>query len=148
MTAHRTCDETGLMVMRFITLAAIPAALVLAACGGSQTSGHGMGGGGGQGMGGGGSSYHYSSLTCSARSSLPGHTVEVTLADMGMTQMMGGVAPMGRHMRLSVSPMTVPAGQVSLVASNRGWRKHELLISLGRRCHRRSAGSWIGRKGR
>ena len=76
---------------------------------------------------GGGSGYHYSSLTCSAPR-LPGHTVEVKLADMGMTQMMGGVASMGARMSLSVSPATVPAGQVSLVASNRGWRTHELVI--------------------
>jgi uncharacterized cupredoxin-like copper-binding protein len=54
--------------------------------------------------------------------------VRVTLADMGMTRMMGGVAPMGAHMRLVASPSTVAAGQVSLVASNLGWRTHELVI--------------------
>jgi uncharacterized cupredoxin-like copper-binding protein len=47
---------------------------------------------------------------------------------MGMTQMMVGVASMGAHMSLSASPTTVPAGEVSLVASNRGWRTHELVI--------------------
>jgi uncharacterized cupredoxin-like copper-binding protein len=79
-------------------------------------------------MMGGGSRYHYSSLTCSAPTVLPGQTVRVTLSDMGMTKMMGGIAPMGAHMRLTASPTTVPAGQVSLVASNRGWRTHELVI--------------------
>lgn len=76
----------------------------------------------------GGSRYHYSALTCSAPSALPGRTVRVTLEDMGMTKMMGGTAPMGVHMRLSASPATVRAGQVSLVASNLGWRTHELVI--------------------
>ncbi|MDX6367422.1 MAG: hypothetical protein QOK30_2498 [Nocardioidaceae bacterium] len=73
------------------------------------------------------SGYHLSTLTCSAPP-LPGRTVEVTFADMSMTQMMGGVASRGAHMRLSASPITVAAGRVSLVASNRGWRTHELLI--------------------
>ncbi|MEP6698065.1 MAG: hypothetical protein ABJA34_14495 [Pseudonocardiales bacterium] len=54
--------------------------------------------------------------------------MKVTLADMGMTKMVGGVAPMGAHMKLTASPVTVAAGQVSLVASNRGWRRHELVI--------------------
>lgn len=77
-------------------------------------------------MGGGG--YHHSELTCSAPSSLPGRIVRVTLADMGMTRMMGGVAPMGAHMMLRAFPATVPAGQVSLVAANVGWRTHELVV--------------------
>jgi uncharacterized cupredoxin-like copper-binding protein len=79
-------------------------------------------------MMGGATAYHYSRLTCSAPNSLPGHTVNVTLADMGMTQMMGGTAPLGAHMMLRANPTTVPAGQVSLVASNMGWRTHELVI--------------------
>jgi uncharacterized cupredoxin-like copper-binding protein len=125
--------------IRVLSLAVISAAVILAGCAGnSATTGHAMGDGG-QGMGssqtmvtgqgtGSGSGYHYASLTCSAPSSLPGHTVTVTLADMGMTQMMDGVAPMGAHMSASVSPPTVAAGQVSLVASNRGWRTHELVM--------------------
>lgn len=72
--------------------------------------------------------YHYSTLTCSAPSSLPGRRVRVTLADMGMTRMMHGAAPMGAHMRLRVSPRTVPAGRVTLVAANIGWRTHELVV--------------------
>jgi uncharacterized cupredoxin-like copper-binding protein len=80
-------------------------------------------------MGGGpGSGYHFSTLTCTARQDLPGHTIVVTLADMGMTQMMGGTAPMGAHMMLRARPGTVPAGKVSLVAENMGWRTHELVI--------------------
>ena len=52
----------------------------------------------------------------------------MTLADMGMTQMMGGTAPPGAHMMLRAVPATVPAGKVSLIAQNRGWRTHELVI--------------------
>ena len=42
--------------------------------------------------------------------------------------MMGGTAPRGARMRLRAIPATVAAGQVSLVASNRGWRTHELVV--------------------
>jgi uncharacterized cupredoxin-like copper-binding protein len=90
-----------------------------------------MGGAGtsaGSPMMGGGFDYHYSQLTCVAPASLRGHVVAVTLADMGMTQQMGGTAPMGAHMMLRASPATVPAGQISLVASNMGWRTHELVV--------------------
>jgi uncharacterized cupredoxin-like copper-binding protein len=76
----------------------------------------------------GGSGYHYSGLTCSAPKSLPGAVVNVTLADMGMTQMMSGNAPLGSHMMLRATPATATAGQVSIIASNMGWRTHELLI--------------------
>lgn len=74
------------------------------------------------------SGYHYSPLRCSGPSSLPGTAVQVMLGDMGMTQMMGGTAPLGAHMMLLAVPATVPAGQVSLVAENVGWRTHELVI--------------------
>jgi len=83
-----------------------------------------MGGGGGTG----GAGYHLAQVSCSRPRSLPGRIVDVTLADMGMTRMMSGTAPLGAHMRLQVSPATVPAGQISLVASNVGWRTHELVI--------------------
>jgi uncharacterized cupredoxin-like copper-binding protein len=76
----------------------------------------------------GGSDYHYSGLTCSAPKALPGTVVNVTLADMGMTQMMSGTAPLGSHMMLRATPATTAAGQVSIVASNMGWRTHELVI--------------------
>jgi uncharacterized cupredoxin-like copper-binding protein len=80
------------------------------------------------GMMGGDPNYHYSALTCAAPTSLPGSTVTVVLGDMGMTQMMSGTAPLGSHMMLRATPATVPAGQVSLVASNMGWRTHELVV--------------------
>ena len=70
----------------------------------------------------------YSRLTCSAPSPLPGQTVRVVLADMGMHQMMGGVAPRGAHMMLSAMPGPLTPGVVSLVAQNMGWRTHELVV--------------------
>lgn len=76
----------------------------------------------------GGSQYHSAALTCSAPTSLPGRTVRVDLGDMGMTQVMGGVAPMGAQMRLQATPTTESAGTVSLIVSNVGWRTHELVI--------------------
>ena len=83
--------------------------------------------GGGAGMMG-APGYTASRLTCAAPTSLPGSTVNVTLGDMGMTRMMGGVAPLGGHMMLLATPATVPGGQVSLVVSNMGWRTHELVV--------------------
>jgi len=79
-------------------------------------------------MMGGGSGYHSSSLLCSAPSRLPGQTVAVSLTDMGMTRMMGGTATLGEQMRLTAVPAEVRAGPVTLVASNSGWRTHELVI--------------------
>ena len=79
-------------------------------------------------MMGGGSEYHYSSLRCAAPSTPPGRTVDVSLGDMGMTRMMGGLVPAGEHMMLTAVPAEAPAGQVTLVVSNRGWRTHELVI--------------------
>jgi uncharacterized cupredoxin-like copper-binding protein len=72
--------------------------------------------------------YHYAAGTCRAPGDLPGAAVRVMLADRGMTRMMGGVAPSGAHMRLLPSRGVVPAGDVSLVAANRGWRPHELVV--------------------
>jgi uncharacterized cupredoxin-like copper-binding protein len=72
--------------------------------------------------------YTASRLICAAPTSPPGSTVDVTLGDMGMTRMMGGVAPPGGHMLLVAAPAHVPAGQVSLVVSNLGWRIHELVV--------------------
>jgi len=79
-------------------------------------------------MMGGGSQYHFAALTCSAPASLPGATVRVESGDLGMTQMMGGTAPMGAQMRLLATPAIEPAGPISLVVSNVGWRTHELVI--------------------
>lgn len=80
------------------------------------------------GMMGGPAGYSFPALSCAAPASLPGTTVTVTLADMGMTRMTGGDAPMGAVMMLQATPQAVAAGQVSLVAENRGWRTHELVV--------------------
>jgi uncharacterized cupredoxin-like copper-binding protein len=117
-------------------IATAVAGLAVAGCGSGSSTGTGMmGGGAGStasttsgGMMGGVAGYHLAQVSCSAPSSLPGSTVNVTLADMGMTRMMGGTAPLGAHMMLRASPATVPAGQISVVASNVGWRTHELVI--------------------
>lgn len=82
----------------------------------------------GSSMMGNGGDYQYSRPTCTAPDSLPGHTVNVTLADMGLTQRMGGIAPTSAHMMLRGTPASAPAGQISLVASNLGWRTHELVL--------------------
>jgi uncharacterized cupredoxin-like copper-binding protein len=79
-------------------------------------------------MMGGTSGYHYSKQTCRAPGDLPVRVVNVMLGDMGMTQMMGGTAPRGARMMLRAVPRRFAAGQVSLVATNRGWRTHELVI--------------------
>lgn len=79
-------------------------------------------------MMGGGAGHHSSSLRCSAPSKLPGQRIAVSLADMGMTRMMGGTAPLGEHMRLTAVPAEVRAGPVTFAASNVGWRTHELVI--------------------
>jgi uncharacterized cupredoxin-like copper-binding protein len=97
--------------------------------GGSSSSGSGMMGGFGAGMmGSAPRGYHLSQLACSAPSSLPGTTVYVMVGDMGMTHMMGGVAPLGQHMMLRAVPAQVPSGQVSFVVGNMGWRTHELVV--------------------
>ena len=99
--------------------------LALAGCGASssQPSGPGM-----MGSGTSASGYQYSRLTCSAPADLPGRVVAVTLADMGMSAMMGGTAPMGARMMLRASVTSVPSGQLTFVAQNMGWRTHELVI--------------------
>lgn len=83
--------------------------------------------GGGVGVGGMMSGYHFSPTAC-ATPSPTASTVQVVLADMGLTARMGGTAPMGAHMMLRASPGTVPAGEITFVAVNRGWRDHELVI--------------------
>lgn len=105
---------------RKLPLAIAITGLLLAGCTASNNPGSVMMGNG--------SAYHYSKVTCAAPEALPGGTVNVVLGDMGMTQMMGGTAPLGVGMRLRVVPATVVAGQVSLVATNRGWRTHELVV--------------------
>ena len=128
--------RTTLAWGKALALVAATACLTLAGCTSSTGTGPGMMGRGsvtastgtGPGMMGGGSVYHFSRLTCRAPPDLPGRTVNVTLGDMGMTQMMGGTAPLGAHMMLRAVPHTVAAGKVSLVAANRGWRTHELVV--------------------
>jgi uncharacterized cupredoxin-like copper-binding protein len=71
--------------------------------------------------------YHYSPITC-AVPPLTASTVQVVLGDMGLTSMMGGIAPMGAHMMLRSSPNRASAGVITFVAVNRGWRTHELVI--------------------
>lgn len=96
------------------------------------------------GIMGSGSQYHSAALTCSAPTPLPGQTVRVDLGDMGMTQMMGGTAPMGARMRLQATPSREPAGPISLIVSNVGWRTHELVIlplTAGAAAGQRVAGS-------
>jgi len=107
---------------------AVGAALV-AGCTGTAT-GPGRMGGGSVGQGGmmGASSAMLAPLTCAAPADLPGERVTVTLSDMGMSRTMGGTAPMGAHMSLTVEPATVPAGEVTLVVDNRGWRTHEVVV--------------------
>ncbi len=116
---------------RLSLLAGLLAALLLAACSsGAQTPGPGMMGdrpGSGM-MGSAPPGYQYSRLTCSAPTSIPGTVVRVTLGDMGMTEMMGGTAPRDARMMLGAFPASVPAGQITLVAQNMGWRVHELVI--------------------
>ena len=118
--------------------------LIVSACGSTAqplgvgsaprpAQGTGMMGGQGPGMMGGSGGpdspgYSYSRLTCAAPGSVPGQAVRVVLADMGMNQMMGGVAPMGARMMLRATPGTVSSATISLVAQNMGWRTHELVI--------------------
>ena len=125
----------GTVVVRgFRAVVGTLALLVMASCSSAihPTVSPMMGGNGGTsaraGVMAGAPGYSYSRLTCSAPTSLPGRVVEVTLADMGMTQMMGGIAPAGAQMLLRATPVIVPAGQVSVVAQNIGWRTHELVI--------------------
>lgn len=90
------------------------------------------------------SGYHFSRVTCQAPGTLPGQLVTVSLGDMGMTRMMGGIAPSGARMVLRVVPRTVAAGRLSLVATNRGWRTHELVVlplAAGQQAAQRAVGT-------
>jgi len=50
---------------------------------------------------------------------------------MGMSSMMGGTAPSDARMMLRAWPTSVPAGQVSFVVANLGWRTGEVSASCG-----------------
>lgn len=98
----------------------VSATLLLSGCAIAATSGPGMMGSN--------TNYYDSKLDCNVPANLQGSFVKVVLLDMGMRRTMGGVAPMGAHMRLIASPSTVSAGVVSIVVKNLGWRTHELVI--------------------
>ncbi len=112
---------------RFVVLATLLPALALVGC--TQQTRSTLGQGRMHGS-------HHGSRACAAPAGLPGRTVRVVLADMRRHTMMGG----GARMTLQTSTGTVPAGQVSLVAVNRGWRKHELVVL------RLAAGQAAGRR--
>lgn len=98
----------------------------------------------GTGMMGAGSNYYFSNINCKVPSNLHGAPVKVFLSDMGMTRMMGGVAPRSAHMRLVVQPQRISAGVVSFIAENLGWRTHELVIlplAVGQQAGSRVIGS-------
>jgi uncharacterized cupredoxin-like copper-binding protein len=110
-------------------------ALVLAGCAVTTTTAPGAGGMGGSGSGGmmrSGSTAQPMmgrTLACASPAALPGSTVRVSLMDMGM---MSGAstdpAPLGVRMVLRTDVVSVPAGQVSFVATDLGWRTHELVV--------------------
>ncbi|MEO7980642.1 MAG: hypothetical protein ABI807_07105 [Sporichthyaceae bacterium] len=106
----------------------VVASLVLAACGAGGNAQSGTGSQSGHGMMGGASGYHFSKVSCPAPGALPGQLVTVRLGDMGMTRMRGGTAALGERMMLRAAPRAFAAGTVSLVATNRGWRTHELVV--------------------
>jgi uncharacterized cupredoxin-like copper-binding protein len=107
--------------MRRVSAAAALAGLLLAGCASSNSSDA-------SGMMNHSSGYAFSSLSCAAPNVLPGTAVRVTLADAGTMQMMGGTASTGLHMMLRAAPAMVRAGRITVVASNIGWRTHELVI--------------------
>ncbi len=110
------------------TVSGLFAVLVVAGCAVVEQPSGGMGGAGMMGGDKGDTAYHSSTPTCTAPADLPGATVTALLGDMGMTAMMGGTAPLGAHMMLHVAPQTVPAGTITFLATNMGWRAHELVI--------------------
>ena len=75
-----------------------------------------------------GPGYSSAPLSCVPPRGLPGARVDVTLGDMGMSRMTGGTAPIGARMALIAQPASVPAGQVSFVVANQGWRSHEFVV--------------------
>jgi uncharacterized cupredoxin-like copper-binding protein len=116
----------------FFAMVALLVALSAAACSSTSTEMMGRGGRAGPAfgsmMGSVPHGYHVARLTCSAPSSLPGHRVSVMLGDMRLTHMMGGTAPLGTHMMLRAVPALVPAGRISFVVANMGWRTHEMVV--------------------
>lgn len=117
-----------------LAMAALSGMALLTSCGSGTNAmmgGIGPSGGaanGGSMMGGTPLGYTMRGVSCSVPTARPGSTVRVVLADMGMTRMMGGVAPLGGHMMLRATPTQVPAGQVTFVVANMGWRTHEMVV--------------------
>lgn len=89
------------------------------------------------------SGYAAVAVRCPAPANLPGRVVGVTLFDMSGRAQAGepgnpvppappGMAPLGQMMgpMMGIAPAvtSVPAGQVTLVATNGGWMIHELLV--------------------
>ncbi|HET7902194.1 MAG TPA: sulfocyanin-like copper-binding protein [Candidatus Nanopelagicales bacterium] len=105
-------------------------ALALAGCSVTTTTAPVSGPGSGMmGSGSGGMRGARAGSTACAVPTLAGTTVQVTLMDMGM--MSGSTAdpaPLGARMALRASTVSVPAGQVSFVATAYGWRTHELVV--------------------
>ena len=117
--------------------------------GGTPGTGPGSGAFGGPMMGSAPNGYHLSRLTCSPPSSLPGPIVYVRVGDMAMPSMMGGATPLGGHMMFQSVPAQVPAGQISFVVGNMGWRIHELVVlplAAGQSAGERIAGAGEGIK--
>lgn len=110
-------------------------AVGLAGCGTGQGPGSGM-------MPGGGGRGGASTTRCTAPRTLPGSVVHVALVDMPMSGMMSRRTGHAR-MRLWADTGSAKAGRVSLVASNLGWRTHELVVlplAAGRRAGQRVVG--------
>ena len=80
---------------------------------------------------------------CSAPA-LPGTIVDVELANMGGSRMMGGGGMMGGTMRVIASRQDVNAGQVSIRVANVGSLVHELVVlplAAGEQVGSRAVGS-------
>jgi uncharacterized cupredoxin-like copper-binding protein len=110
----------------------------------TSSTGSGMMGGSRSTMMNGDGGYHFAPLSCAEPAGLPASTVRVTLADMGMTRNVTGTAPVGAHMMLRADRVSIPAGQIVLVATNRGWRTHEVVVlplAAGQVAGQRTSGS-------
>ena len=119
-----------------IGLVAAIGGLVLTGCSSFYPSGRGMRASSSQ--------YYSSKISCTPPTNLPSRTINVAVGDMGMNSMMGGDAELGGFMRLKANPTTFPAGKVTLIVTNFGWRTHELVIlplAAGQSAGQRTSGS-------
>jgi len=132
---NRTMHRRLSLGVKFLLAIAI-GGLVLTGCSSFSPSGRGMGASSSQ--------YYSSRVSCTPPTNLPGRTINVAVGDMGMNSMMGGDAELGGFMRLKANPATFPAGKVTLVVRNFGWRTHELVIlplAAGQPAGQRTPGS-------